>query len=160
MSLTHILGAAASYLLAFNPALARSDVTCSISATALAFGQYVPSRNEASDLTATVVVTCFTSGEEPVPVEGSIALAAGGTAGQRELSDGSKRLRYQLFVDPARTIPWGDGSGGSQTQSFSGMASGVTPFRASVTVYGRLLARQAAAPVGSYTDQITAVLNY
>jgi len=142
------------------PAQASGNVSCSISATGLVFGQYVPSRNGTSDLTATVQVTCTTSGEAPVPVQGSISLIGRGANGRRELTDGAHRLSYQLFLDPARTIPWGDGSGESRTQTISGVAGGATPFRATVTVYGRILARQTGASVGSYSDQITAVLSY
>lgn len=149
-------------LLAIEPAPAQAggNVSCSISTTALAFGQYVPSRDEASDFTATAQVTCTASGEAPAPVSVSIALIGRGANGRRELTDGANRLSYQLFLDPARTIPWGDGSGESRTQSISGVAGGATPFRATVIIYGRILARQAGASVGRYADQITAVLNY
>lgn len=141
-------------------ARAGGNVSCSISTTALAFGQYVPSRSGASDFTATIEVTCTASGDAPVPVEGSISLIGRGANGRRELTDGANRLSYQLFLDPARTIPWGDGSGESRTQPISGVAGGAAPFRVTVTVYGRILARQAGVSVGSYADQITAVLNY
>lgn len=146
--------------LAPAPAEARGNVSCSISTTALAFGQYVPSRDGASDFTATVQVACTASGALPVPVEGSISLIGRGTNGRRELTDGANHLSYQLFLDPARTIPWGDGSGESRRQPISGVAGGATPFHVTVTVYGRILARQAGTSVGSYTDQITAVLSY
>ena len=146
--------------LATAPAQARGNVSCNISSTALAFGQYVPSRSGASDFTATVQVTCMASGEAPVPILATVALVGRGVNGRRELTDGANRLNYQLFLDPARTIPWGDGSGGSRMQSISGVAAGATPFRVTMVVYGRILARQEGALVGSYADQITAVLNY
>ena len=146
--------------LAPAPAQARGNVSCTITSTALAFGQYVPSRNGASDFTATIKVTCTASGEASAPVEGSISLIGRGASGRRELVDGANRISYQLFLDPARTILWGDGSGESRTQSVSGVAGGAAPFRATLTVYGRILARQAGISVGSYADQITAVLTY
>lgn len=143
------------------PAQAGGNVSCSISTTALAFGQYVPSRDGASDFTATVEVACTAaSGDAPVPVQGSIALIGRGANGRHELTDGAHQLSYQLFLDPARTIPWGDGHGEGGIQSISGVAGGATPFRVTVIVYGRILARQAGASVGSYADQITAVLSY
>lgn len=142
------------------PAHARGGLGCRISTTALAFGQYVPSRNGASDFTATVEVTCTASGTTSVPIVGSISLTGRGGNARRELSDGQHRLRYQLFLDPARTILWGDGSGGTRTKSITGVAGGATPFRETVVVYGRILARQSDAAVGNYTDQIIAVLNY
>jgi len=154
------LGFACLIALGPAPAQARGNVSCSISTTALAFGQYVPSHSGASDFTATIQVTCTVSGDIPIPVEGSISLIGRGAGGRRELTDGANRLIYQLFLDPARTIPWGDGSGEGRRQSISGVAGGGAPFRATVTVYGRILARQAGTSVGSYTDQITAVLSY
>ena len=153
------LGLGCLILLQPAPAQTGGILSCSISTTALVFGQYVPSRNGSSDLTATVQVTCTSSGV-PVPVEGSISLIGRGANGRRELTDGAHRLSYQLFLDPGRSIPWGDGSGESRTQSISGVAGDATPFRATVIVYGRILARQAEASVGSYSDQITAVLRY
>lgn len=141
-------------------AQAPGNLSCNIATTALAFGQYLPSRSGASDFTATVQVTCTASGDAPVPVEGSIALVGRGANGRREMANGADRLGYQLFLDPARTIPWGDGSGESRMQTISGVAGAATPFRVTLTVYGRILARQGRAPVGSYADQVTAVLNY
>ena len=142
------------------PAQAGGNVSCSISTTPLAFGQYVALRSEASDFTATIDVTCTTSGEAPVPVAASISLIGGGSNGRRELADGASRLSYQLFLDPARTIPWGDGNGDGRSQSISGTTGATAPLRIRLVVYGRILARQAGASVGSYSSQVTAVLNY
>jgi len=41
-----------------------------------------------------------------------------------------------------------------------GVVGPTTPFRETLTVYGRILARQSGAVVGNYTARITAVLNY
>lgn len=142
------------------PAHAHGGVSCGISATALAFGQYVPSGSGASDFTATVEVTCAASGTTSVPIDGRISLTGAGGYARRELTDGPNRLRYQLFLDPARTILWGDGSGGTHTKSITGMVGAAAPFRETVVVYGRILARQSDAGVGTYADQIIAVLNY
>lgn len=142
------------------PVQAAGSVSCNVFTTALAFGQYVPSRSGASDFTATIEILCTAAGETPTPVEGSISLIGRGTNGRRELIDGANHLYYQLYLDPARTVPWGDGSGEGRTQSVTGTASGASPFRATVTVYGRVLARQSRTSVGRYSDQITAVLRY
>ena len=147
-----VLGAIAA------PASASGGATCAISTTPLAFGQYVPARNMPSDFTATLDLACAASGASSVAFEGSISLVASGRG--PELADGANRLRYQLFADPARTVPWGDGSAGSQSRAVSGLIGPATPLRARFTIYGRILARQPNAQVGNYTDQITAVLNY
>lgn len=142
------------------PAHAVGSASCTLSVTSLAFGQYVPSRSSPSDFTATINLVCFASGTTPVPILGTIALIGSPGSFARELTDGGHRLRYQLFLDPARTIPWGDGSGDTRTKSISGVVGLTSPLRETLTVYGRILARQADAAVGNYTDQITAILNY
>jgi len=146
--------------LAPAPAHAVGSASCTLSATSLAFGQYVPSRSSPSDFTATINLVCTASGTTPVPIVGTIALIGARGSSARELTDGSHRLRYQLFLDPARTIPWGDGSGDTRTKSISSVVGLTTPLRETLTVYGRILARQADAAVANYADQITAVLNY
>jgi spore coat protein U-like protein len=141
------------------PARADGGATCAIAATPLVFGQYVPYDGAPADFTATITVTCTSPGGAPVPIHGSISLAGPGAPSARELTDGANHLRYQLFLDPSRTIPWGDGSGGSD-RSFSGIVSPAAPYKETVTVYARILARQSGAMVGSYTSQIVVVLNY
>jgi spore coat protein U-like protein len=133
---------------------------CSLSATPLAFGTYVPSSSSPSDLTATITVTCTASGATPLPIHGTIGLLGASGPFGRQLSDGRHRLRYQLYLDPARTIGWESGSGGNGTASISGIAGPTNPYRQTLTVYGRLLARQSEARVGKYADQLTVVLSY
>jgi spore coat protein U-like protein len=131
-----------------------------LSTTPLVFGQYVPSRNVPSDFTATLNLTCVASGTTSATFQGTIGLIGSGEPGGRDLADGRHRLRYQLFVDPARTILWGDGSGDTRTLPTSGTVGPTAPMRQTFTIYGRILARQTDAAVGNYRDQITAVLNY
>ncbi|HWI85730.1 MAG TPA: spore coat U domain-containing protein [Sphingomonas sp.] len=139
---------------------AASGAHCTLSSTALAFGQYVPSRGAPSDFTATINVTCAASGIAPVAILGTVTLLASGGASDRELTDGLHRMRYQLFLDPARTVVWGDGNGNGGTQSIAGVVGPTMPFRATFTVYGRILARQFDVVVGNYTAHIAALLNY
>lgn len=139
------------------PANAAEGVGCTLSTTSLAFGRYVPSRNAPLDFTATISLSCSAQGQTAAPVEGTIALLG---PSARSLTGGQHRIRYQLFMDPARTIPWGDGSGNTSTKAISGMVGPTTPMRATFTVYGRVLARQSHAEVGSYSDRITVVLSY
>jgi spore coat protein U-like protein len=145
-------------LIASAPAAAAGGAVCSVFATPLVFGQYVPSRDGSLDFTATVTVTCAAS--EAASVEATIALVGRGGPGGRELVDGPHRLRYQLYLDPARTIPWGDGSGGSRSRSITLSVSPTTPARQSYTIYGRIRGRQPQAMVGHYSDQVTVILNY
>ncbi|HUE79479.1 MAG TPA: spore coat protein U domain-containing protein [Sphingomicrobium sp.] len=146
--------------LAAAPASAAASASCALSATPLAFGRYVPSRNAPADFTATVSLTCTASGSALDRVEGTISLIGAAGPFGRAMADGPHRLRYQLFLDPAKMIPWGDGSGATRTISVSGVVGATTPLRRSYTIYGRLLARQTHTVVGDYRDRITVVLNY
>jgi spore coat protein U-like protein len=140
-------------------AQAVGGASCMLSATPLAFGRYVPFSGVPTDFSATLTVTCTAPGAAAVPVRGTIALA-GGTGGPfaRRLTSGRYGLRYQLFSDPGRTVPWGDSTAG--TVSVTGVVGPRTVFRQTLTVYGRILARQSGARVGLYTDQVMAQLNY
>jgi spore coat protein U-like protein len=145
---------------AVGSALAGGAVSCSLVATPLAFGQYVPSSTVPDDFTATITVTCTATGAITVPLQGSISLiGVMGSAG-RHLSNGTATLRYHTYLNPARTSYWGDGTGRGGIQAVSGVVGPGIPFRQSYTVYGRILARQSAVRVGTYADQITVMLNY
>ncbi|MDB5698831.1 MAG: spore coat protein, partial [Alphaproteobacteria bacterium] len=137
---------------------AAGSASCAISSTSLAFGQYVPSHSKPSDFTATLTLVCTASAN--APVVGTIALLGMNGASGRALSDGSHRLRYQLFLDAGRTIMWGDGTGDSRTESISETVGRSATLRRNFTIYGRILARQSDVIVGNYVDGITAVLDY
>jgi spore coat protein U-like protein len=65
------------------------------------------------------------------------------------------RLRYNLFIDAARTIVWGNGTGGSSTLSRS--VDRTSPWTASI--YARVPQRQNVS-VGSYSDNITLSIDF
>ncbi len=136
-----------------------SGADCSLSVTPLAFGKYTPSSGTPTDFSATITVTCIAAGTAPVPVSGTVTLSgsSGGPA-RRRLVAGARSLRYQLYLDPAHTTLWRDGPG--RGMPVSGVVGPNQVFRQTLTVYGRILARQTDAAVGGYTDQITAMLNY
>jgi spore coat protein U-like protein len=68
---------------------------------------------------------------------------------------GPERLAYNLFTPPSFSTVWGDGSGGSQTQT--NLVTRTNPWNA--TIYGRLPAGQ-NVPVGSYSDVITVTIEF
>lgn len=141
-------------------ARSNANILCGLSITPLQFGEYLPFSGAPSDFTATIIVTCTSSGLTAEPWEGTIALIGAGPAGGRQLRQGSHPLDYRLYLDPARTLPWGDGSGEGAVLSVSGMVGPATPYRQSIVVYGRIPGLQTSATVGRYSDQITALLDY
>ncbi len=90
------------------PATAAGAVSRAISATPLAFGKFVLTRNMPSDFTATISLACTATGSGSARIAGTFALVSSGRA--REMKAGTNELRYQLCSDPARTItiddPW------------------------------------------------------
>lgn len=162
MSMKSVLALAAALMAstATAPAWAQGagGAHCELAATPLAFGRYSPTSGSPADFTATLTVTCVSPSAEPVAIEGSIALLGGATG--RRLADGQGELRYQLYLDPARSRPWGDGVGAGTTVPVSGVAGANAVFRQTVTIYGRILARQSHAAVGDYADRIEAVFQY
>jgi spore coat protein U-like protein len=146
--------------LAPAPARAAAGANCSLSATPLTFGKYVPSSSFPADFTAAITVTCTASGATAAPIHGTLALAGAGGFSARQLTNGTRHMRYQLYLDPARTAPWGNGGSDGATASISGVVGPAAPIRQVFTVYGRILARQSDALVGHYADQIAVVLNY
>lgn len=124
--------------------------TCSISATALAFGSYNPS-SPSLNAANTVSITC-TNGTSY-----SVALNAGsgsGTVANRLMTGSSATLGYNIYTDNTYSVVWGDGSGTSVPKT--GTGSGVVQ---NLTGYGQIATGQ-YQPAGNYTDTITATVTY
>jgi spore coat protein U-like protein len=70
---------------------------------------------------------------------------------------GADQLFYNLYLDAARTIIWGDGTGGTQS-FFIGNPQGNNQ-DLSVPMFGRIPASQ-NVKVGAYTDTVTVTLSF
>jgi spore coat protein U-like protein len=142
---TALLATAALALLA--PASARA-ASCTVASTGLAFGSYDFLSPAPLDSAATIGWSC------DVPVSIDIALGKGAAQGfsPRRLTSGVNGADYNLYLDVARGVVWGDGTAGTST--WSGSGSG-----ASVPVYGRVPARQ-TLPAGSYADTILVTISF
>jgi spore coat protein U-like protein len=123
--------------------------SCSVTNTSLSFGLYNPlSPTALTNNASSVQITCQTSGNGSAPVTAQLSRGAGSFQ-NRTLRNPNGSLRYNVFVDPAWTIIWGDGTGGTSTQSAiltraSGTANWIT--------YGLIPAAQTSTPAGTYTD--------
>jgi len=74
----------------------------------------------------------------------------------RTLKQGTNALNYNLYTDPALTLIWGDGTGGTNTYTKGNPPNSVD---VNVTIYGRVPPLQDAR-VGAYTDSIVATINF
>ncbi|WP_319000775.1 MULTISPECIES: spore coat U domain-containing protein [unclassified Burkholderia] len=124
---------------------------CNISATNVSFGT---ASLLSGSLTASGSITAqCTNGDA-----WQIALNGGGsgsvTARQMQRSGGGGAIGYGLYTDAARSIAWGDGTGGSST--VTGVGTGTSQV---VTVYGAVPAQTTPAP-GNYSDTITATISF
>lgn len=140
-----------------SPALACTLCSCTATATNIAFGAYDPTSSTPSDTSGTVTVNCTGL----VSLFGSIDIASSagssGNAAQRTLRQGTNTLNYNLYVNGARTIVFGDGSAG--TQKITTPLNGLLFFGQSVFIYGRVPARQWARS-GSYSDAVVITIAY
>ena len=84
----------------------------------------------------------------------TINLSAGssGTYTARTLQNGANTLGYNLYMDAARTVVWGDKSSGTSNYSAT-----LNLLPTTLQVYGRIPAGQNAM-VGSYADTIVVTL--
>ena len=121
---------------------------CTLSVGPLQFGRYDSRSDQPCDFTATLVYRC--TGTPPI-----IAILGGGSGQgfERRMMQGEKSVRYNLYLDAARTLIWGDGTGGS----------GVYPGRAGseqrVTIYGRVSPHQ-NVQAGAYLDVVAVAVHY
>lgn len=135
-------------------------LSCTVSATTVAFGTYNPIVTTPTDSTGTVTVTCKGAASATY----SILLSAGssGTYSLRRMPNSSGTLAYQLYTDAAHTLVWGDGANGngtsvvSDTRTIPAGQYGVTNY---YTIYGRIPARQTVS-AGTYSDTLTVTVNY
>ena len=159
----HLLAGCACALLLLLPQPGRA-ADCSASATSVVFGVYDASLTTPTDSTGDLVVSCtYTpSGERTVLYTVGLSSGNGTTAAQRWLASGSASLYYNLYIDAARLVIWGDGTAGSTLVSGSlkpGPGVGNSTRTNEYTVYGRIPARQ-DVDAGDYSDTIVFTLTF
>lgn len=122
---------------------------CTVTATNFQFGMIDPLIATDHASTSTITVTC------PSLTAYTIALSAGaGTYSQRQMTNGSDTLNYNLYISSLYTSIWGDGAGSTSTVSGNADSSGSTQ-----TVYGRSPHQPTAVP-GGYSDSIVITVTY
>jgi len=130
---------------------------CSTSVTSIAFGNYNTQSLSPTDTVGTVSVSC--SSPDPANSTMSIALSPGssGNANARAMQAASHPLYYNLYTNAARTIIWGDDSGGGESVAASFPATSRSTVK--LSIYGRIPAQQNAW-VGTYHDSVTVTVSY
>jgi spore coat protein U-like protein len=157
-----LLAAAVLWVLSGELCQAAGTVTCSVSATGLAFGIYDPYNASATLSTAVVTMSCtlVSGGAQFVTPVSSYSTGSSGTNSLRTMLFGTNPLNYNFYLDAGMTKRAGDGTNGSFT---GGATMHLVPpnFTGQVqdTLYGRILAGQNAA-AGAYLDTIIVTVDY
>jgi spore coat protein U-like protein len=128
--------------------------SCSITTVSnVAFGTYDVFSNSPVDSTGIIRIYC-NGGARSVTVDLSKGNAP--TYSPRYMLKAAEQLNYNLYLDAARTIIWGDATGGT---SHYGPVDPPNKTNVDLTIYGRIPAGQDLS-VGSYADTITATVNF
>ncbi len=148
---------------ASNPATTTFQVTatvlkaCTVSATALAFGNYTPTAGAVTN-SSSISVACTKTSPYTLTLNGGST--SGGTIGQRLMTNGTQTLQYNLYTSATYTTLLGDGST-SGSANVTGTGAGLS-VPTTVNVYGKLpdSAANQSVPAGNYTDTITVSVAY
>jgi spore coat protein U-like protein len=134
--------------------------SCQISASDLAFGAYRFNSPSDIDSTATITVGNCSIDGGGATVTYTIAIDAGSgmSFSPRSMSGPGGPLFYNLFVDPSRSLVWGDDSAGTLTLSGSIALPAITS--ATHVVFGRIPAHQNGISPGVYADHLVITLSY
>ena len=123
---------------------------CTISASALDFGNYVPTNQPTT--TASLTVTCTNTTTYNVGLDGGVGTQSAGYT-RYMTGPGGAEIPYHFFSDPGHTVQWGT-TIGTDTVAGTGNGSAQT-----LTVYGVMYLNHYVTP-GSYTDTVTASVTY
>lgn len=142
------LVAAAATLLADNAAAAPECKNLSVAP--LIFPEYDVFATAVGRSTTNISYTCPPPMDPPV-----VSLSRGSSASfsPRQMTQGTERLNYNLYVDPLCLTVWGDGTGGTVTVSLPIGNKRTWP------IFGCLPAQQDVA-VGDYADVITITFDF
>ena len=147
-------------LLGLLPSWAAAQ-TCSVSASATAFGSYSPLSASNNDANGSVTLTCSANALAAL-VSYTASLSSGGASSfsPRKMSSSGHLLQYQLYTSVARSTVWGDGTGGTSTVAGTLLTSALLTTNVTLTVYGRIPGSQSTVAAGSCSDTITVTVAY
>jgi spore coat protein U-like protein len=138
----------AAVVLVLTASAAHAVLTCTLSASGVAFGPFIGSQLL---VVGTITIACTGTGNVN---NATVSLSRGnsGTYLARQMNNGANRLLYNLYTDLTFTQIWGDGTEGSSPVT---RASGP---QVSVLQVAAKLPAQTIPPSGGYSDTIIATL--
>ena len=127
---------------------------CKLNFTPIDFGLYYPMQAGHLDVTATLDIQCtgtpgnFTVGASP---------GSSNSFTLRTMTSGTEQLNYNLFIDAARSIVWGDIN--TPNVIVANSSGGNSPNRPPINIFGREFSLQDPAP-GLYSDVVTVTVQF
>jgi spore coat protein U-like protein len=147
--------------LVLAPASAQAAVDCTVEATPLSFGAFSPLDGDAHDSDAWITVACYSdTGSESTSYEIALDAGSAGSFASRAMNSGGNALAYNLYRDAGRTMVWGSGSSAQSVTDNLALDSANVTYSKDYPVYGRVLAGQSQAHIGTYTDNVTITISY
>lgn len=147
LKIKHFFYSTTALVLLYTPSLTFAD--CNVSSNGVSFGNYDVFVMNHTDSVGTLTVNCNVD----TPYILKLDTGSSGNFSQRKMLNGVDYLVYNIYIDAARTLVWGDGTGGGVTKS------GQTGATEQHTLYGRIPAKQ-NVPVGNYLDTIIATIEW
>lgn len=132
---------------------ATVTANCTVSTSALAFGNVNTISGSNVDGTGGLSVTC-TNGTAWAASAG-VGAGSGASFASRRMTGGANLLDYNLYTSSGYTTVWGDGTGSTATIGGTGSGSAQA-----VTVYGRVGSGQTSVPAGAYADTVAVTVTY
>ncbi len=120
------------------------------------FGTYSAFSTTAVTSTSAFSVNCT----PPATALITITTGGSGTFNSRQMASGGNRMNYNLYMDAANTIIWGDGTSGTQYVTFVATPGQKDyPATGLATIYATIPAGLNVAP-GVYTDTVNMIVNW
>ncbi len=138
---------------------AKAEV-CTVGTSPVAFGLYDPLAAGPLDTTGNVAVTCTSVGNALVLYRVDLGTGQSGTYNTRAMTNGVSQLNYNLYTNAARTLVWGNGTGGTRRiwNIYFLLPIGNTQTD-NHTVYGRIFPGQNVS-VGNYLDTLIVTVTF
>lgn len=135
---------------------AHAISSCSfVTVVGVSFGSYDTLSASPVDSTGSLTYNCQNVGPtDQITID--LSKGSASTYTPRRILSGANVLQFNLFRDAARTVIWGDNTGGSSHYGPERPPDGTN---VTVTVYGRIPGSQ-NVKAGSYADTIVATINF
>ena len=135
------------------PQFAPAANRCNVQVSPVTFPVYNPLIPFDTQTHGAVIFNCTQNS----PITVMLGTGEAGSVAARRMMSGASQLNYNLFLDAAGQVIWGDGTGGSQFYSNSSPPSNVN---VTLPVYARIPARQTKATPGVYKDTVVVTIIY